>query len=130
VQLPHTNLLVKPQLCSVLLVLQEIRSFEGFNSPWYKQLLFVLLGICTFGLLFLVAKWSLRVRTALRLSRCPLKQAKFVRVTVRGLWFATLCCDDTGSLSHQGACCTLCRQQLCDGQAIMAGLQHRTELTN
>jgi hypothetical protein len=50
----------------------------------------VLLGICTFGLLFLVAKWSLRVRTALRLSRCPLKQAKFVRVTVRGLYSITV----------------------------------------
>lgn len=62
--------------------MQEILSFEGFTSPWYKQLLFLVLGVCTFGVLFLVAKWSLRVRTALRLSRCPLKQAKFVRVTV------------------------------------------------
>ncbi|WIA28629.1 hypothetical protein OEZ86_011166 [Tetradesmus obliquus] len=61
---------------------KEILSFEGFTSPWYKQLLFLVLGVCTFGVLFLVAKWSLRVRTALRLSRCPLKQAKFVRVTL------------------------------------------------
>ena len=67
-----------------LTVLQEIASFEGFNSPWYKQLLFVVLGVCTLGVLFLVAKWSVKVRTALRLSKCPLKQAKFVRVTVSG----------------------------------------------
>eukprot|EP00878_Enallax_costatus_P032379 GHUV01035581.1.p2 GENE.GHUV01035581.1~~GHUV01035581.1.p2 ORF type:complete len:123 (+),score=19.85 GHUV01035581.1:138-506(+) len=64
---------------------KEIASFEGFTSPWYKQLLFIVLGICTFGVLFLVAKWSMKARTALRFSKCPLQQAKFVRVTVSGV---------------------------------------------
>eukprot|EP00879_Flechtneria_rotunda_P022274 GHRR01023500.1.p1 GENE.GHRR01023500.1~~GHRR01023500.1.p1 ORF type:complete len:171 (+),score=28.77 GHRR01023500.1:311-823(+) len=61
---------------------KEIMSLEGFQSPWYKQLLFVVLGICTFGLMFLISKWSLKVRTALRLRHCPLKEASYVRVTV------------------------------------------------
>lgn len=82
VQLPHQPSPVSCCGAVVCLHVQEIVSFEGFTSPWYKQLLFLVLGVCTFGVLFLVAKWSLRVRTALRLSRCPLKQAKFVRVTV------------------------------------------------
>jgi hypothetical protein len=102
--------------------MQEIRSFEGFNSPWYKQLLFVLLGICTFGLLFLVAKWSLRVRTALRLSRCPLKQAKFVRVTVRGPHCMMACRVDAGMIdSPRFLLCTGtdCRNKLCDVQAML-----------
>lgn len=74
--------------------LQEIDAFEGFVSPWYKQLLFILLGVCSAGLLFLIAKWSVGIRTALRLSRCPLKLAKFVRVTVSSaghLWLLVAC---------------------------------------
>eukprot|EP00775_Hariotina_reticulata_P010483 gene10483-10642_t len=63
--------------------LQDIQSLEGFRSPWYKQLLFFTLGICTCGILFLVCKWSVKVRTALRLSTCSLKVAKFVRVTLQ-----------------------------------------------
>eukprot|EP00879_Flechtneria_rotunda_P018825 GHRR01019759.1.p1 GENE.GHRR01019759.1~~GHRR01019759.1.p1 ORF type:complete len:982 (+),score=342.10 GHRR01019759.1:311-3256(+) len=62
---------------------KEIMSLEGFQSPWYKQLLFVVLGICTFGLMFLISKWSLKVRTALRLRHCPLKEASYVRVTLQ-----------------------------------------------
>lgn len=61
---------------------RDILSFEGFNTPWYKQLLFIALGVCTGGLLFLVAKWSLRVRIALRLRWCRLKDAQFVLTTV------------------------------------------------
>lgn len=68
---------------SLLLSCREILSFEGFRSPWYKQLLFVVLGLCTGGLLFLIAKWSLTVRTVLRLERCMLKDAQYVRTTVR-----------------------------------------------
>jgi hypothetical protein len=62
---------------------REILCFEGYRSPWYKQLLFVVLGVCTGGVLFLIAKWSLTVRTVLRLKRCRLADAQFVRTTVR-----------------------------------------------
>jgi len=78
-------------MCSAL-GLQDIQSLEGFRSPWYKQLLFFTLGICTLGILFLVCKWSVKVRTALRLSRCPLKVAKFVRVTVSSPVAQQGCC--------------------------------------
>jgi hypothetical protein len=61
---------------------RDVASFEGFCSPWYKQLLFVVAGVCTGGLLWLLAKWSLRVRTLLRLARCPLRDAQYVRTTV------------------------------------------------
>lgn len=62
---------------------QEIRSFEGFYAPADKQLLFYALGVLTFGVAFLLAKWSPRVHIALSLRRCPLKEATFVRITVR-----------------------------------------------
>jgi hypothetical protein len=61
---------------------RDILCFQGFRSPWYKQLLFAFLGICTGGLLFLVAKWSLTVRIVLQLKRCRLKEAQYVRTTV------------------------------------------------
>jgi hypothetical protein len=61
---------------------QEIRSFEGFYVPWEKQLLFYALGVLSFGLVFLLAKWSPKVHIALNLRRCPLKEATFVRITV------------------------------------------------
>lgn len=62
---------------------RDVASFEGFCCPWQKQLLFVVAGLCTGGLLWLLAKWSLRVRTLLRLRRCPLRDAQYVRTTVR-----------------------------------------------
>ncbi|KIZ00480.1 hypothetical protein MNEG_7481 [Monoraphidium neglectum] len=61
---------------------QEIRSFEGFYVPWEKQLLFYALGVLSFGLVFLLAKWSPKVHIALNLRRCPLKEATFVRITL------------------------------------------------
>lgn len=69
-----------------LVCCRDILCFEGFRSPWYKQLLFAVLGVCTGGLLFLVAKWSLTVRIVLRLQRCSLKQAQYVRTTVSATW--------------------------------------------
>jgi hypothetical protein len=62
---------------------QEIRSFEGFYAPADKQLLFYALGVLTCGLVFLLAKWSPRVHIALNLRRCALRDATFVRITVR-----------------------------------------------
>jgi len=59
-------------VCSAL-GLQDIQSLEGFRSPWYKQLLVFNVGDMHIGVLFLVCKWSVKVRTALRLSRCQLK---------------------------------------------------------
>lgn len=62
--------------------LQDILSFEGFWAPWWKQLLFYLLGFCTFGLAFLIAKWLPKVQVALQYSKCRLKDATYVRITV------------------------------------------------
>lgn len=63
--------------------LQEILSFEGFFSPVWKRVLYIVLGICTFGIVFLLAKWSSKVAVFLRLSRCALHRADWVKVTVR-----------------------------------------------
>jgi hypothetical protein len=64
---------------------QDIRSFEGYSAPLYKKLfIFYPLGVLSCGLLLLAAKWSPRLRAWLTLSRCHLKDAQYVRVTVRG----------------------------------------------
>lgn len=42
----------------------------------------MVLGVCTGGVLFLIAKWFLAVRILLRLKRCALRDATFVRTTV------------------------------------------------
>lgn len=83
---------------------RAILCLEGFRSPWYKQLLFAVLGVCTGGLLFLVAKWSLTVRIVLRLKRCSLKEAQYVRTTV-------------------GASCRLLNQAFCNSCITTSSLQ-------
>jgi hypothetical protein len=83
--------------CYAGVLCREILCFEGYRSPWYKQLLFVVLGVCTGGVLFLVAKWSLTVRTALRLKRCRLADAQFVRTTVC-VMYSVQQADTDGSL--------------------------------
>lgn len=90
---------------------RDILRFEGFRSPWYKQLLFAVLGVCTAGVLFLVAKWSLTVRVVLRLKRCRLKDAQYVRTVVstsssRGyLWCA---CDGLPVSCHGASATVAC----------------------
>ncbi|GBF98967.1 hypothetical protein Rsub_11553, partial [Raphidocelis subcapitata] len=61
---------------------KEIRSFEGFEAPLGKRLLFYFLGFISVGLVFLLSKWSPRVRMLLRLRRCHLRDAEFVRITL------------------------------------------------
>ncbi|KXZ43114.1 hypothetical protein GPECTOR_102g67 [Gonium pectorale] len=59
---------------------EEIASFQGFHSPWWKKLLYYLVGLCTAGFSFLVCKWSPRLHILLSLSPCSLKQAQYVRI--------------------------------------------------
>lgn len=64
---------------------QEIASFQGFNSPWWKTLLYYLVGVLTAGVSFLVCKWSPRVHILLSLSPCALRDAQYVRIRVSAM---------------------------------------------
>ncbi|EFJ40236.1 hypothetical protein VOLCADRAFT_108270 [Volvox carteri f. nagariensis] len=59
---------------------KDIASFEGFRSPWWKKLLYYLVGVLTAGFSFLLCKWSPRLHIFLSLSPCALKDAQYVRV--------------------------------------------------
>ncbi|GLI67792.1 hypothetical protein VaNZ11_012078 [Volvox africanus] len=59
---------------------EEIDSFEGFGSPWWKKLVYYLVGVLTAGFSFLLCKWSPRLHILLSLSPCALKDAQYVRV--------------------------------------------------
>ncbi|PNW86612.1 hypothetical protein CHLRE_02g093700v5 [Chlamydomonas reinhardtii] len=59
---------------------EDIASFEGFHSPWWKKLLYYFVGLITAGFSFLMCKWSPRVHIFLSLSPCPLRDAQYVRI--------------------------------------------------
>lgn len=61
---------------------QDILGFQGYRASLPRRLLFVVLCVLTFGVLFVISRWFLRLRIALTLVRCPLAQAEWVVVTV------------------------------------------------
>ncbi len=67
----------------LILLLQDILFFHGYTSPLWKQLLFILLSIASFGTVYLLSAWFLPLRVALTLTPCALYQADYVVVTVR-----------------------------------------------
>lgn len=56
----------------------------GYRAPLSKALSFAAFGVATAGMAFLAAKWSPKLHAALSLSRCPLSDADYVAVKVRG----------------------------------------------
>ncbi|KAH7618816.1 putative Polyamine-transporting ATPase 13A3 [Nannochloris sp. 'desiccata'] len=61
---------------------RDIASFEGFITPLWKQFVFYILGLISGGVVFLCAKWSLKMKVALTLTACPLPEAEWVLVTL------------------------------------------------
>ncbi len=56
----------------------------GYQYPLHRVILFYTLCVLTGGALFILSRWFLRLRVALTLVPCPLGQADYVVVTVRG----------------------------------------------
>ncbi len=56
---------------------------EFYRRPWYKVLLFWVLGVCSGGLVLLAALWSLSLRAWLLFERTTVDQAQFVYIQVR-----------------------------------------------
>ncbi|GFR50066.1 hypothetical protein Agub_g12208, partial [Astrephomene gubernaculifera] len=59
---------------------EEIASFQGYHSPWWKKLIYYIVGALTAGFSFLLCKWSPRLHILLSLTPCALRDAQYVRV--------------------------------------------------
>lgn len=79
----HTSSVCRP-VANAPSALQDIASFHGYQSPLYRRILFALLCVLSCGVLFIFSRWYLRLRVLLTLVPCPLGQADYVVVTVRG----------------------------------------------
>lgn len=78
----HAFLSKSPPSPPVPPVVQDIVAFHGYRAPVWKQILFWVLALFTFGISFLCSKWFIRVRIALTLSPCSLPEAEYVVVTL------------------------------------------------
>ncbi|GAB4820540.1 hypothetical protein N2152v2_007586 [Parachlorella kessleri] len=61
---------------------RDIASFEGYRSTLPRRILYYAAGVASAGLLFLVAHWFLDAKLRLLLSRCSLREAHYVVVTL------------------------------------------------
>lgn len=63
-------------------VLRDFRSIESFRIPIWRWVIFITLGVCSAGILFLFCHWFIDLYIFLLFSPCTIQDAQYVFITL------------------------------------------------